>query len=162
MVDDYAGYKASFAQGVSELACWAHARRKWHKQHLASGSQIAAEALARIGVLYRIEEAAKAMGTDQRLAYRQEHAVPALARLKTWLDDLQPKVLGNSGTARALAYTLRRWEALARYAEDGRYPIDNNVSVRRRHLAVGLSLAVAATRCRCCDRGWSAGAPRYR
>jgi transposase len=120
------GYKASFAQGVSELACWAHARRKWHEQHLASGSAIAQEALARISVLYRIEEAAKAMGADARLAYRQEHAVPALARLKTWLDPLQPKVLGNSGTARALAYTLRRWPALVRYAEDGRYPIDNN------------------------------------
>lgn len=126
MVDDYAGYKASFAQGVSELACWAHARRKWHEQHLASGSEIAAEALARIGVLYRIEQAAQQMSPEQRHAYRQEHAVPALARLKTWLDALQSKVMGNSGTARALAYTLRRWEALVRYAEDGRHPIDNN------------------------------------
>lgn len=126
MVDDYGGYKASFAQGVSELGCWAHARRKWHEQHQASGSEIAAEALARIGVLYRIEEAAKAMGADERLAYRQEHAVPALARLKAWLEELQPMVLGNSGTAKALAYTLRRWEALARYTEDGRHPIDNN------------------------------------
>lgn len=126
MVDDYAGYKASFAQGVRELACWAHARRKWHEQHQASGSEIAAEALARIAVLYRIEEAARQMDVEQRHAYRQEHAVPALARLKTWLDELHPKVLGNSGTARALAYTLRRWDALVRYAEDGRHPIDNN------------------------------------
>ncbi|MEC5196784.1 transposase [Xanthomonas campestris] len=126
MVDDYAGYKASFAQGVSELACWAHARRKWHEQHLASGSQIAQQALARIEVLYRIEEAARSMDAEQRHAWRQAHAVPALAKLKTWLDELQPKVLGNSGTARALAYTLRRWEALTRYAIDGRHPIDNN------------------------------------
>jgi transposase len=34
--------------------------------------------------------------------------------------------MGNSGTARALSYTLRRWNALVRYTEDGRYPIDNN------------------------------------
>ena len=127
MVDDYSGYKASFAQGVTELGCWAHARRKWHEQHLASGSPVAAEALARIGVLYRIEEAARSMRVEPRHAYRQAHAVPALAQLKTWLDELQPKVLGNSGTARALTYTLRRWEALARYADDGRYPIDNNL-----------------------------------
>lgn len=93
MVDDYSGYKASFRQGVTELGCWAHARRKWHEQHVASGSAIAAE---------------------------------ALARLKAWLDALQPTVLGNSGTARALAYPLRRWEALTRYVDDGRYPIDNN------------------------------------
>ena len=76
---------------------------------------------------YRSEEVARSMRVEPRHAYRQPHAVPALARLKTWLDELQPKVLGNSGTARALAYTLRRWEALARYADDGRYPIDNNL-----------------------------------
>ena len=126
MVDDYGGYKASFAQGVTELACWAHARRKWFDQHAASGSAIAAEALTRIGVLYRIEEQARDMTIKERQAHRQQHAVPALAELKQWLTDLAPKVLGNSGTAKALAYTLRRWESLLRYVDDGRYPIDNN------------------------------------
>ena len=33
---------------------------------------------------------------------------------------------GSSGTGKALAYTLRRWDALVRYADDGRYPINNN------------------------------------
>ena len=126
MVDDYGGYKASFAQGVTELACWAHARRKWFDQHAASGSAIAAEALTRIGVLYRIEEQARDMTIKERQAHRQQHAVPVLAELKQWLTDLAPKVLGNSGTAKALAYTLRRWGSLLRYVDDGRYPIDNN------------------------------------
>jgi transposase len=35
-------------------------------------------------------------------------------------------VLGNSGLASAVRYTLRRWSALARVLDDGRYPIDNN------------------------------------
>lgn len=35
--------------------------------------------------------------------------------------------MGQSGTARALAYTLRRWEALKRYLDDAR-PIDNNAA----------------------------------
>ena len=39
---------------------------------------------------------------------------------------LQPKVLGNTGLAGAIAYTQKRWNALARVVEDGRYPIDNN------------------------------------
>ena len=77
-------------------------------------------------MLYRIEAQAREMAIDQRHAWRQEHAVPALATLKQWLDELQPKILGNSGTAKALAYTLRRWPALARYVDDGGYPIDNN------------------------------------
>ncbi|QHG88389.1 IS66 family transposase [Xanthomonas cucurbitae] len=127
MVDDYSVYKASFAQGVTELGCWAHARRKWHEQHAASGSAIAAEAIARIGVLYTIEAAASALKPDERLAYRQEHAVPVLSRLNCWLLELQQTVMGNSGTARALAYTLKRWDALTRYVQDGRYPIDNNL-----------------------------------
>ena len=126
MVDDYGGYKASFTQSVTELACWAHARRKWFDLHQASGSAIAAEALARIAVLYRIEEQARDMTAEARRVHRQQHAVPALATLKQWLDALQPKVMGNSGTAKALAYTLRRWDALARYVDDGGYPIDNN------------------------------------
>ena len=33
---------------------------------------------------------------------------------------------GNSGTASAIDYTLKRWAALIRYLDDGRYPIDNN------------------------------------
>ena len=126
MVDDYAGYKAGFAGGITELGCWAHARRKWHEQHVASGSAIAAEALARIAVLYRIEQAARTMSVAERHGYRQEHTVPVLDALKTWLGQLQSTVAGSSGTGKALAYTLRRWDALSRYVEDGRYPIDNN------------------------------------
>src|SRR5258708_1892699 len=40
MVDDYVGYKAMFAAGMTELGCWAHARRKFVDQHKASGSAI--------------------------------------------------------------------------------------------------------------------------
>lgn len=126
MVDDYAGYKALFADGVTELGCWAHARRKWFELHAASGSAIAADALSRIGALYRIEEVAADMDAPTRGAYRQAHAVPILTALKAWLTQLQPTVMGNSGTAKALTYTLRRWDALARYVDDSRYPIDNN------------------------------------
>ena len=126
MVDDYVGYKAMFAAGMTELGCWAHARRKFVDQHKASGSPIAREAIERIAVLYRIEAEAKSMSIDDRDAYRQKHAVPALQAIKTWLDDLRPQVAGNSGTANAIDYTLRRWPALARYADDGAFPIDNN------------------------------------
>ena len=126
MVDDYGGYKALFAKGATELACWAHARRKFVDQHKASGSKLAEEAIARIAVLYRIEAQAKAMTVEERLAHRQRHAVPVLSAFKAWLDVLRPKILGNSGTANAIDYTLRRWPALIRYADNGSYPIDNN------------------------------------
>jgi hypothetical protein len=53
MVDDYAGYKALFREGVTELACWVHVRRKFVEVVQASGSALAQEAVERIGVLYR-------------------------------------------------------------------------------------------------------------
>jgi hypothetical protein len=77
-------------------------------------------------VLYRIESAIADGDPDVRHAYRQEHAAPLVQQLAEWLRELHPKVLGNSGTARAVNYTLKRWAALTRYLDDGRYPIDNN------------------------------------
>ncbi|HEX5756683.1 MAG TPA: IS66 family transposase [Arenimonas sp.] len=127
MVDDYVGYKALFAtDGRTELGCWAHARRKFVDLYKASTSPIAAEAIERIRQLYRIEREAADLDADDRTHWRQTHARPVLEALHTWLHALHRQVLGNSGTAKAIAYCLKRWPALARYAEDGRYPIDNN------------------------------------
>ncbi len=78
------------------------------------------------------------MTAEARHVHRQQHALPHLQSLKTWLDDLRPQVAGNSGTARAMDYTLRRWDALVRYVEDGLHPIDNNpIENAIRPIAVG-------------------------
>ena len=50
MVDDYAGYKALLSNGITELACMAHVRRKFFELHAANGRVIAAEALRWIGL----------------------------------------------------------------------------------------------------------------
>gem|GEM_PF-4295007 len=126
MVDDFAGYKALFAKGASELACWAHARRKFVDLDKASGSLIAKEAIQRIAAIYRIDDQAREFDPDARHAHRQQHAAPLVDAFGQWLRDLHPKVLGSSGTARAIAYSLKRWPALRRYLDDGRFPIDNN------------------------------------
>ncbi len=126
MVADYSSYKALFAAGITELGCWAHARRKFVELEKASGSVIATEAIRRIGALYHIEQEAKALDDSARYTYRQQHAKPLVDAFHTWLLELQPKVLGSSGTAKAIHYCLRRWEALARYLDNGHYPIDNH------------------------------------
>ena len=126
MVDDFAGYKALFEQGVTELGCWAHARRRFVDLHKASGSAIAEEAIRRIAAIYAVESACAERDPGVRHAYRQQHARPLVEALGEWLRDLHPKVLGNSGTARAFDYAIKRWPALLRYLDDGRYPIDNN------------------------------------
>lgn len=41
LCDDYVGYKACFAQGITETGCMAHARRKFYDLHVAAKSQLA-------------------------------------------------------------------------------------------------------------------------
>jgi len=138
MVDDYGGYKALFAHGITELGCWAHARRKFFDAHKASGSPVAKEALQHIGALYAIEATLRELDPQARGRERQRLLIPKLDALKRWLDELQPKVLGNTGLDKAVNYTLKRWSALARVADDGRYPIDNNpIENAIRPIAIG-------------------------
>jgi transposase len=128
MVDDYAGYKALFREGITELACWVHVRRKFVEVVQASGSPLAQEAVERIGALYRIEAEAKEQGLrdDALRAYRQQHATPRLTELHDWLQALGLKALKNSGLSKAVHHALGRWPALLRYLDDGGRPIDNN------------------------------------
>ncbi len=128
MVDDYAGYKALFREGITELACWVHVRRKFVEVVQASGSPLAEEAVERIGALYRIEAEAKEQGLQGEAlrAYRQQHATPRLTELHDWLQALSLKALKNSSLAKAVNHALSRWPALLRYLDDGGRPIDNN------------------------------------
>ncbi len=127
MVDDYGGYKKLFAEGVTELSCWAHARRKFHDLHVACQSPIAAAALARIQQLYAIEAEAREQGLHAEAlhAQRQAKAKPRVDDLERWLRTIRPTVMGASGTLNAIDYALKRWTALVRYLDDGRRPIDD-------------------------------------
>ena len=126
MVDDFSGYKALFAQGITELGCMAHARRKFFDLNAAQANPIALEALNRIAVLYALEHQGKAMDVAARTQWRQEQAQPLLDSLHAWLCSTRMAVANGSATAKAMDYSLRRWAALSRYASDGRLPIDNN------------------------------------
>lgn len=138
MVDDYAGYKTLFEHGITELACWAHARRMFFDAHAASGHPLAEEALKRIAVLYAIEAKLRDLDDDTRGVERRRHIVPWLAAFKAWLDTQQANTLGNSGVRKAIDYAQRRWVALARMVEDGAWPIDNNpIENAIRPIAIG-------------------------
>lgn len=138
MVDDYAGYKALFTEGVTELACLAHVRRKFFELHAANGSPVAAEALQRIAALYAVERQAAGTDAEARLQLRQELAKPALDELHVWLLAMQPAVATGSGTGKAVDHAIKRWPALVRYADSGTLPIDNNaVENAIRPIAIG-------------------------
>lgn len=127
MVDDYGGYKESFRQGVTELACLAHCRRKFFDLHAAGGHPVADEALRRMGELYAIEAQARDRDVAARLTLRQQESLPKLTALHDWLIAQRVKTADGSGLARAIDYSLKRWPALIRYVESGCLPIDNNL-----------------------------------
>lgn len=136
--DDYAGYKALFAEGVVEAGCLAHARRKFHALWANHSSTLAGEALKLFGQLYDIEREVAQLDADERRRIRQEKARPAADVLHRWLIANRQKVPGGSATAKAIDYSLGRWTALTRYIEDGNLPADNNwVENRIRPIALG-------------------------
>ena len=138
--DDYSGYKAGFGNGITEIGCMAHARRKFYDLHEANQSTLAAQALEYIGQLYRVERETKDLPPDKRHAIRYAKARPIADALHQWMLIHRQKVPDGSGTARALDYSLKRWTALTRYLDDGAVPIDNNwVENQVRPWALGRS-----------------------
>ena len=126
MVDDFGGYKVIFTQGVTELGCLAHARRKYFDLNEAQANPIAQEALRRIAALYAIEVQGRDMDVEERTHLRRQYALPQLQAMHDWLLQTRVTVANGGGTAKAIDYSLKRWAALSRYATDGRLPIDNN------------------------------------
>ncbi len=138
--DAYAGYDAIFlgsGSRVLEVACWAHARRKFfdaRKNYPREAHQV----LEWIGPLYDIEDRARELPADSRCELRCAEANPVLDRLEAYLAQLATTLLPKSALAKAVTYARNQWDALRRYTTDGRLTIDNNVSERTlRHQAIG-------------------------
>ena len=120
-------------EDVWPLLCNAHARRKYEaitKTSLQEG--LAHEAMCFYSQLYKIERMAKAKNYshEQIKQTRQEQSVPILVKFKAWLEQKNQLVPPKAPIAQAINYTLRHWEGLIRYCEDGRYSIDNNHTER--------------------------------
>ena len=129
--DGFSGFNGLYESGrIREAGCWAHARRKFYELFAANHSPVAKEALDRIQALYAIEEGIRSKLPAERLAVRQRDAVPLLAGLQSWMRTTLATVSAKSELAAAINYSLKRWEALTRYSQDGSIEIDNNTAER--------------------------------
>jgi transposase len=128
--DGYAGYAGLYDRGVTEAACWAHARRKFFDVHAATQSPLAHEALQRIAALYAIEATIRDQPADVRMAARSAKSAPLFTDLRAWLEKTQARIAGKSELAGAIRYTLSRWTALTLVLRDGRACLDNNAAER--------------------------------
>ncbi len=136
--DAYAGYDGIYHEDdVTEVACWAHARRKFFDARSTDGRR-SAQMLALVGELYDVERRAKDLDESARLELRRRQSVPVLARIKAWLDDESRVVLPRSPMAGAIGYALNQWDALSVYATHGVLAIDNNAAERAlKRVAIG-------------------------
>lgn len=136
--DAYAGYDIVFATGkVVEVACWAHARRKFFEAR-ATNPKYADPLLGLVQALYAVEREARGLDADKRKALRGEKSRPVLDKIHVLLLRARAEILPKSPMGEAVTYALNQWDALKRYLEDGRLEIDNNATERSmRGVAVG-------------------------
>jgi transposase len=138
--DDYSGYKGLFENGITEIGCLAHARRKFHDLWVNHKSPLAEEALQLFGKLYDVEREARELGSEQRQRMRQLESRPIADKLREWLVLHRQRATDGTAIAKAIDYSLGRWPALIRFLDDGALPIDNNwIENRIRPIAIGRS-----------------------
>jgi transposase len=128
--DAFSGYDRICAgPEVTEVACWAHVRRKFYESR-TSAPVLAHAALARIRQLYKIETAAEGFSAEDRRALRQRESVPLLTAFGEWLTGQGRHALPKSPIGQAIAYARSNWAALYRYPQHGELSIDNNLAER--------------------------------
>ena len=138
VVDDFSGYKACFELGMTEAGCMAHARRKFHELWTHHGSSVGAQALKYFHKLYAVERDVQDVDPDERRRIRQRRSRRYAALLHRWLTAQRRHIPDGTATAKAIDYSLKRWQALTRYIDDARLPIDNNrVENHIRPIALG-------------------------
>ena len=113
--DAYAGFNRLYEAGrkpgpIIEAACWAHARRKFFDLARLNKAPIAIEAVERIDALFAIEREINGMTPQERLAVRNERSRPLVAELETWLREQRAKLSAKNETAKAIHYSLKRWQ----------------------------------------------------
>ena len=137
--DAYAGFNQLYAAGrIQQAVCWAHVRRHFYDLEQAHASPIAQEALQRIAALYKVEDQIRGKPPEERRTVRQAESKPLLDSMRQWFETTLSKLSRKSDTTAAIRYALSRWDALARYIEDGHIEIDNNAAERSlRGVALG-------------------------
>ena len=154
--DAYKGYAKLYepvADGeprFREAACFAHWRRDFHDIWTSQKSEIAHEALERIGQLYDIEREIAGKPADIRRAVRQELSRPKLEALHSWAEKQLTRISTKGDLAKAFRYALGRWHAFSLFLDDGRVAIDNNAAERAvRPICLGKNYAKRRIMRRC-------------
>ena len=135
------GYQAyhNLPERITVTGCMAHARRRFDealtvlkkdftKEQLKETT--AYQAMARIGMLYKIEEMIRDKTPEERYTERQKQAKPLLEAFFEWLHSLEDSVDRSSLIGEAILYAINQETYLKRYLDDGHFSIDNLAAER--------------------------------
>lgn len=133
--DGYGGYDfLDHIQEIRHIGCWAHCRRKFMDVIKAQGKKrktgSADKALSTIKKLYQLEKKGRRDNLSVQEIYqmRQDQAKPILDDFKEWLVKRSTQTPPKGLLGKAISYTLKQWDRLAGYIEDGHLSPDNNAA----------------------------------
>jgi transposase len=141
--DAYAGFNNLYHEArkpgpIIEAACWAHGRRKLFVLADVAKAPLAIEAVRRIDAIFDVEREINGLAAEQRLAIRQVRVAPLVTSLEQWMRGERTRLSRHADVAKAMDYMLKRWDAFARFLDDGRICLTNNAAERGlRGIALG-------------------------
>ena len=139
--DGYSAYESlvkEFPDRLIPAGCWMHTRRGFDEALTTTSHPLAAESLARIQVLYDIDEQTKALSFDERWAVHERQSRPLIERLFASWDEALATLRPSTKLAEAIGYALNRRAELMRFLDDGRIPLDTGHLERSiRPVAIG-------------------------
>ncbi len=138
VADAHVVYDHLYATGdVIEVNCWAHARRYFFKA-INSDPDRSKVALGFIGALFRIERTLADSPRKKKEKIRDKRSRPIVDAFFSWCDAEAPNVLDDTPISDGIRYARNQRVGLARFLDDGRLPIHNNMSeLALRREAVG-------------------------
>ncbi len=122
--------------GITQVGCWAHARRKFTDALKALPPEqkdkpvAASKGLDYCNALFKIEQDLKAATPELRHEQRLLRSKPILDEFYPWLKRMGQQTLPKSTFGTAIKYCLNQWTSLNNFLLDGRLELDNNRAER--------------------------------
>lgn len=120
-----------------EVACWAHARRKFWEAAVCKHTT-GLEGLRRINAIFQADKPLAQLPPAKRKRERDRLVRPLVDDFFVWARDEQAQLVGRGLVATALGYARNHEQAFRTFLEDGRLRLDNNLAESAlRPIAVG-------------------------
>ncbi len=137
--DAYVCYESLQSEWTEQLAwacCHAHARRKFEEVHHLGATPQTTKVLSYFQLLFDIEDEARELSAEARLALREKESRPILEKLKTWMDEQLTTLRPKHPLRKPIEYMTKRWPSFTRFLESAAIPIENNAAERSVKLPV--------------------------